>query len=633
MAAKSYSRSGQRGMLARPLGWMLLLKTRHMTWRSRWLGARMSSKASTIGITSASAKPLRMATVGSAYNDLWRSSINLAADIAKAALKDIIILLQAQVISNLKVQWQEDANVDFTALQDVSDSSQDKAILVLMQLQQRIITSGPIDNLRPPPLFAKPGLPKERSPMLQSRRTSVGAEAYNDHRSPSSSDRQGQPPHDGLVLLTQRNGMHNRSPSAQLDRRFSQQYSPVRAGAPSQQAPPVNKPDSIQRSMPVQAKTSHQRPNQGYVPDFFSGASPTSSDGSWTSPPAYQDHRVTAKVVKTITSSGNEKNEKTEKGHFASVTKLKLFGTRSKATPVTISKNEAPRIHELDASESAKPAIQSHQNDQPHNEPPGKPQRLIRYPAPPPTPSSRYSVASTTTASTPAGSIYEPPETPDFNPWIDRSLAVTPATSRTLNEPSRHSTPRSSGSVCRAPTQMTMSTSPRAPKEHLPSEENKFQGFCKGAWRAQIGDKKKAMDERLRPGGMYNAARFWQCSKCKFEGRLLMLDKKTKAVDRRVLTADGVQFRWDFLFKSHTERKDTTSDFLSATFGCIFCTAEGRGTPIFGGAQMLMAHLQEHREKLPSGEVLYRMNALVGPRAALNEDFDINIVAKEGIDV
>jgi len=180
---------------------------------------------------------------------------------------------------------------------------------------------------------------------------------------------------------------------------------------------------------------------------------------------------------------------------------------------------------------------------------------------------------------------------------------------------------------------MTMSTSPWAPKEHLPSEENKFQGFCKGAWRAQIGDKKKAMDERLRPGGMYNAARFWQCSKCKFEGRLLMLDKKTKAVDRRVLTADGVQFRWDFLFKSHTERKDTTSDFLSATFGCIFCTAEGRGTPIFGGAQMLMAHLQEHREKLPSGEVLYRMNALVGPRAALNEDFDINIVAKEGIDV
>jgi len=556
--------------------------------------------------------------------------IDLVADIAKAALKDIIILLQAQVITNLKVQWQEDVNVDFTALQDVSDSSQDRAILVLMQLQQRIITSGPIDNLRPPPLFAKLSSPKERSPVLQSRRTSAGAETYNGHHSPSSNDRQGQPRHDRLVPPMQRNGMHKQSSPVQLDRRLSQ---PVQAGAPSQQAPPVKYPETSQRSMPVQAKTPYQRPNQGYVPDFFSGASPTSSDGSWTSPPAYQDHRLTPKVVTTITSLGNGKNEKSEKGHFASVTKLKLFGTRSKATPVTISRNETSRIHELDASESAKPATQTHQNDQPQNEQPARVQRLIDHPAPPPTPSSRYSVASTTTTSTPAGSIYEPPETPDFNPWIDRSLAVTPATTRTLNEPSCPSTLRSSGSVRRAPTRISISTSPWAPKEHLPSEENKFQGFCKGAWRAQIGDKKKALDERLRPGGMYNAARFWQCSKCNFEGRLLMLDKKTKAVDRRVLTADGVQFRWDFLFKSHTERKEASSDFLSATFGCIFCTAEGRGTPIFGGAQMLMAHLQEHRERLPSGEVLYRMNALVGPRAALDEDFDINIVSKEGVDV
>lgn len=112
-----------------------------------------------------------------------------------------------------------------------------------------------------------------------------------------------------------------------------------------------------------------------------------------------------------------------------------------------------------------------------------------------------------------------------------------------------------------------------------------------------------------------------------------MLDKKTKAVDRRVLTAEGIQFRWDFLFKSHIETKDATSDFLKATFGCMFCAAEGKGTPTFGGAQMFMAHLQAHREKLPTGEVLYRMNALAGPRAQLDEDFDINIIAKEGVDL
>lgn len=55
-----------------------------------------------------------------------RFLVDLNPAIARAALKDITIVLQAQVITNLKVQ--EDTNVDFTALQDVSDSSQDKAI-------------------------------------------------------------------------------------------------------------------------------------------------------------------------------------------------------------------------------------------------------------------------------------------------------------------------------------------------------------------------------------------------------------------------------------------------------------------------------------------------------------------------
>ena len=497
-----------------------------------------------------------------------------------------------------------------------------------MQLQQRIITSGPIENLKPPPLFAVPGLPNEQPSISQSRRICARAEAYNGYRQLSPYDGNGHPQYSQHVPPTQGNRWHQRGSSSPFDRRSSQQGPPIEPGRPPQQAPPVQYPGNSQRSIPVQVK-GHNQQRQGCVTEVFGSASPTSSDGSWTSPPAYQDHRSTPKVVTTITSSGNEKNEK---GHFASVTKLKLFGTRSKATPVTISKDEPHRIQELEASEYPKPSTQKIQNEQPRNTPPARVQRLKEYPPPPPTPSSRYSMASEATT---AESIYDPPETPDFNPWADQSHPTTPATTRTLSDAGRLPTPRSSGSIGRAPTRMSVTTSPlsKNPKELLPSEANKFQGYCKGAWRAQIGDKKKAMDERQRPGGMYNAARFWQCSKCKFEGRLLMLDKKTKAVDRRVLTAEGVQFRWDFLFKSHIETKDATSDFLTSTFGCMFCTAEGRGTPTFGGAQMLMAHLQEHRVRLPSGEVLYRMNALVGPRAALDEDFDINLVGKEGVDV
>lgn len=168
----------------------------------------------------------------------------------------------------------------------------------------------------------------------------------------------------------------------------------------------------------------------------------------------------------------------------------------------------------------------------------------------------------------------------------------------------------------------------------LPSEANKFSGFCKGAWRLQIGDYKKALQERQRPGSMYSSVRFWQCKSCKFEGRLIQPEKKKmKDFDQQVMVAEGIQFRWVFLFKSHVECRDASPNPLRSTLGCMFCCAEGRGTPVFRGAAALMEHMQEHRIRLPVGEVLYRMNALVGEMAPLGADFDVNLDAKEGLTI
>ena len=166
------------------------------------------------------------------------------------------------------------------------------------------------------------------------------------------------------------------------------------------------------------------------------------------------------------------------------------------------------------------------------------------------------------------------------------------------------------------------------PKDLLPSETNKYAGFCEGAWRQQLGDQKRAMEQRVRPGGMYNAAKYYQCKQCKFEGRLTPTDKKKSGFDMRVFKlVQGIQFRWEFMFKSHIQAKEACSDPTKATFGCIFCCAEGKGTPMFGGIQTFMNHLVEHRENFPTGDVLYRMNCLVGRQATVNEDFDINIIS------
>lgn len=66
------------------------------------------------------------------------------------------------------IQWQQDIEADFNDLQDVSDQCQDSAILVLMQLEQRIVSSAriepPIDlPPLPTPVNNQPPEPAARS--------------------------------------------------------------------------------------------------------------------------------------------------------------------------------------------------------------------------------------------------------------------------------------------------------------------------------------------------------------------------------------------------------------------------------------------------------------------------------------
>lgn len=89
---------------------------------------------------------------------------------ARDTLKDIIIHLQGQVILNLKVAWREDTNVDALPLQDVSDASQHRAILCLLQLHQRLMVAAPITQISysPPvskfnPAFTESSLPRVES--------------------------------------------------------------------------------------------------------------------------------------------------------------------------------------------------------------------------------------------------------------------------------------------------------------------------------------------------------------------------------------------------------------------------------------------------------------------------------------
>ena len=117
--------------------------------------------------------------------------------------------------------------------------------------------------------------------------------------------------------------------------------------------------------------------------------------------------------------------------------------------------------------------------------------------------------------------------------------------------------------------------------------------------------------------------RFYRCKSCAFEGRCVLDDNGKPSIDKKVYGSNGILYRWEFLFKSHIHLKQPKPHPVDSVFGCMFCCAAGKGTPIFEGVAGLLAHLQEHREVQPAGEILYRTNCVVGRSPAPEEDFDV----------
>jgi hypothetical protein len=258
---------------------------------------------------------------------------------------------------------------------------------------------------------------------------------------------------------------------------------------------------------------------------------------------------------------------------------------------------------------------------------------------------------------------------------------------------SRHLVPTSNATVERPPSIHTLASStapsmssvslalaPPSGSLMLPTDKN-LLGFCKGAFRLQVGLEKKAFSINMRPVGIMTSIPFWRCEKCIFEGPIHLVvntsdDKKKKSKpDKvfdptiRVSEAGGVRYRWAFLAKCHVTRKgvvlaDTQQNTgILGSFGCIFCCAEGKSrgwldtansagvvggpvvaggrnsdpaapavqaTPIFGNVASFMQHLESvHRPQSgwPNAEMMGRFRVVVGRMAPQHEaGWDINFV-------
>ncbi|KAF3480920.1 uncharacterized protein GIQ15_06267 [Arthroderma uncinatum] len=199
---------------------------------------------------------------------------------------------------------------------------------------------------------------------------------------------------------------------------------------------------------------------------------------------------------------------------------------------------------------------------------------------------------------------------------------------------------------------------PPPPDLYLPTEENNYAGFCKGAWRLQYSMKNSFRIDN-RPVGMYMLISSWHCSKCSFEGIVqeskfsgkapvlpaMLGPVKTSIIQgMRVLQMfdqtvhfhgpSGNRYRWIFLAKSHVECKPSKpTEKPVHGYGCIFCSSQNQGpAPIYGNLDTFMEHLREHGgrgyawdRKKPSQPLLDWTRCILGRIADDSEDFDINI--------
>ena len=203
--------------------------------------------------------------------------------------------------------------------------------------------------------------------------------------------------------------------------------------------------------------------------------------------------------------------------------------------------------------------------------------------------------------------------TDEDNPWATELSSSPKATHKAHPKERPSSEAKSHGSLRRPST-----------NESKLSTEDAYGGFCKGAYKLQVGLTKDGLKLRNASGSFQGEGYYWACgsSKCAFEGRSCKVNKDW-AFDDTIHDYHGVRYRWAFLAKSHVKLakvKDGIYDYR-----CVFCVFQGQESPVFRKAKVLMQHISQHRGEDFDEAILQKTKCINMRKAADEEDFDINL--------
>ena len=183
-----------------------------------------------------------------------------------------------------------------------------------------------------------------------------------------------------------------------------------------------------------------------------------------------------------------------------------------------------------------------------------------------------------------------------------------------------------------APTRLSHAISNPLPGLITPSSENNYGGFCKSAWKLQVGER-DGIKVRKEMGPTTSMIHVWGCAnrKCAFQTNIFGVLKHPTFDPRVHESSSAIRFRWSFLAKSHVVQPKVVNG--SYSYKCILCCSEGDSTPVFGGIDTLLKHLEIHRDKPVPAVLLHHAGCIMDRFAPDDEDFDLNIVpSTHGVD-
>ncbi|KAL9137649.1 MAG: hypothetical protein Q9175_001138 [Cornicularia normoerica] len=215
--------------------------------------------------------------------------------------------------------------------------------------------------------------------------------------------------------------------------------------------------------------------------------------------------------------------------------------------------------------------------------------------------------------SVPVAESGTPPEskgTPNKFPFMPRRRTTPPPQTHNLD-------PSISSIISRTPTNQSA----------LQGFRNPYGGYCKGAYKLQVGLDKESANLRNQSVSMTGQSNYWACasSKCAFEGPACK-NGKNWTFDDTIRVSNAVQYRWTFLAKCHVALSRVKNGQYD--YQCVFCGVQPPENHVYRGEKAFIEHIsQQHRGQQPDPSVWDKICCIYGRVALEEESFDINFLA------